>query len=157
MKVQVKHKNKNVWKKLEKQYGGKGVVIAVGIPKATEQYAMKHPISGIPIVDIAFWNEFGTEIIPSRPFLKTGGKIAQEELAKRIKVIIREVNAGRANLKDELQEVGATAAKIIQVVIEEFSEPPNAPSTIQAKGTNNPLVDQGHLKRAITYQVRDKK
>ena len=34
--------------------------------------------------------------------------------------------------------------------------PPNSPRTIRRKGSDQPLVDTGEMRKAITYVVRDK-
>ena len=53
----------------------------------------------------------------------------------------------------EANEVGAWAADILQQRIVDLKEPPNSPATIALKGSDNPLVDTGHMRQAVTWEV----
>jgi len=52
--------------------------------------------------------------------------------------------------------MGQKATSIMKNTITEWTEPPNAPSTVASKGYNDPLHDSGTMTRAVTYQVRYK-
>ena len=49
--------------------------------------------------------------------------------------------------------VGAYAADVIQQRIVDLKEPPNSPITIALKGSSNPLVDTGHMRQSVTWEV----
>ena len=106
----------------------------------------------IPVAEYAAYNEFGTQRIPARPFLRTSVDMFAEEswlpeLADALKEGVPPETA--------LNRVGLQAQADIRRVIEEWKDPPNAPSTIKRKrsGRDNPLVDSGDLLDAIDYHV----
>ncbi|WP_300926980.1 hypothetical protein, partial [Helicobacter rodentium] len=51
------------------------------------------------------------------------------------------------------ERVGVLASSDIKATITKLQTPPNAPSTIKQKGSNNPLIDTGLLRAAIDYKV----
>ena len=50
-------------------------------------------------------------------------------------------------------QVGAYAAGEVQERITDLREPPNAPRTIEAKGSDNPLIDTGFMQRSVSWEV----
>ena len=58
-----------------------------------------------------------------------------------------------APLDRGLALVGAQAVSNVQDTIRDLDDPPNAPSTIAAKGADNPLIDTGRMRQSITYVV----
>ena len=49
--------------------------------------------------------------------------------------------------------IGAYAADVIQQRIVDLKDPPNSPITILLKGSSNPLIDQGHMRQSVTWEV----
>ena len=86
----------------------------------------------------AFYNHFGTEDIPPRPFLE----FDKERAAK----LVRESIAMDGNTVS-LIKVGLTA--MIKENIVELRTPPNAESTIRKKKSSNPLIASGHMRQAV--------
>lgn len=105
------------------------------------------------VAEVAAYNEFGTRAIPERPFfrgsLRRMGDGALESAAEA--VADAELNLTRAGV----DAVGAAAASLLQEAIVDLREPPNAPSTIERKGSTNPLVDTGVLRQSVTHRVND--
>jgi hypothetical protein len=54
-----------------------------------------------------------------------------------------------------LDTIGAQAVGFCRDAIANGIAPANAPSTIKRKGSATPLIDQGHLRNAITHVVED--
>jgi len=112
----------------------------------------KYP-SGVFVAAVAAWNEFGTRTIPERPALRAANKENQKalmNLLKRLtdpKLMIVTVNTG--NL------LGANHQGAMQQSIIKWGSPANAPATIKAKGSSNPLIDTGLYKNSITFKVLD--
>jgi hypothetical protein len=52
-----------------------------------------------------------------------------------------------------LDTVGVVATGKVQEFMTELSSPANAAATVKAKGSSNPLIDEGHLRASVTYQV----
>ena len=95
-------------------------------------------------------NEFGTPNIPERPFLRTGVNDAIPEISK-----IAEARLGKDGVDKTLNLIGLTAQNSVKNKIVSLRSPANAPSTIRAKGSSNPLVDTGGMLGAITYIVTE--
>ena len=116
--------------------------------------------TGVPIAAVAAWNEFGTIHIPERPFIRNSiRKYKQpilENLAARIDPETLEVTKHLAE-----SVVGEGFKTGLQTEIRELSTPPNAPSTIRWKtrgtrsGPTTPLIDNGDMRKSITYRVND--
>ena len=148
----IRHSNPEVWKELKKKYKDT-LIIDIGFPRTRMASSQKYPNSNFSVVDVAWMNEFGTEKIPSRPFLKTGTRIAYELLRKDIARAVKKTNNGK-DLRKELKKIGEVARSIVQQTITEFSEPPNSPITIERKGSDNPLIDTGLMRASVNYKVR---
>lgn len=134
--------------------------IAVGFPigKAT---STQYP-NGTPVVDVAVYNNYGTfnedgsVHIPPRPFLDIGGMRAVEDTKVMRKNLFRKVRDGQLDMDKAADMIGARAAAVMKNTIRDFDDPPNAPSTIAKKKTDNPLVDTGLMMQSVTWDVRKK-
>jgi len=52
-----------------------------------------------------------------------------------------------------LRRLGSVAVGDVQRTIRDIKQPPNAPSTIRKKGSDNPLIDTGRLRQSIEYAI----
>ena len=108
---------------------------------------------GTLVAGVAAGNEFGIQEqgIPERPFFRQSIAIMNDELPDVVKRFIdptaMELDNRGANI------VGAYAADVIQQRIVDLKEPPNSPITIALKGSSNPLVDTGHMRQSVTWEV----
>jgi hypothetical protein len=59
-----------------------------------------------------------------------------------------------ATLDQTLNKLGILAQGDIQQEITDLRDPPNAPATIKAKGSSNPLIDTGEMRSKVTWQVK---
>jgi len=66
---------------------------------------------------------------------------------------LKQIVNGTMKVETALGLVGEVMADAITQKIITLRTPPNAPYTIKAKGSSNPLVDTGQLKNSITYEV----
>lgn len=107
----------------------------------------KHPNSDLSVVMVGAINEFGTETIPERSFLRTGVADAEKDIANMIK------KNGIEDIDETLQLAGLMAQQSVQEKITEIRTPANTPGTVKAKGSSNPLIDTGILRSSITYVV----
>lgn len=97
--------------------------------------------------------------IPPRPVLEPSVEANKERIAKQL------ANASKAALKGDemkrdasLEKAGIIAENAAKRWFEnpENNWPPNAPATIQQKGSDKPLIDTGEMRKAITHVVVDK-
>ena len=135
--------------KLKKRLGGISRV-KVGLPKGSLPYP-----DGTSVINVGLWNEFGTRTIPERSFLRTGirnnlAKYRRINRANRRKILIGSLTTEKA-----LNQLGAIATGDVKENITAISKPPNKPSTIRGKQSSNPLINTGHMRAQITYEVDD--
>lgn len=110
---------------------------------------------GTDIAAIAAWNEFGTESIPARPFLR----MSVDENEKKIRTMCtrqaKKLYSGNS-AESVLKETGAFGVSLVQEKIRNGSFTPNAASTIKAKGSAHPLIDSGRMRQSVHYVVKKK-
>lgn len=109
--------------------------------------------SGKTLAEIAAYNEFGTDRIPERPahrdtFEKTRPKF-KTNLAKSVDMVIE----GKATPEQVLNRIGAWYVGQLKKGVIAWDDPPNAPSTIRQKGSDNPLIDTGRTVNSINYEI----
>jgi hypothetical protein len=105
---------------------------------------------GLPIAQVAFWNEFGTIRAPARPAFRTTIADRSGAWGKGLGAsIVAHDYDGEAALKD----LGQAMRDDLESSIATWSTPPNAPSTIAKKGFNDPLIDSGQMQRAPAYEI----
>jgi hypothetical protein len=103
----------------------------------------------------AAWNELGTDTIPERPFVRPtiDGK-QQRYLEMMEQGLERVALEGGSRSTALVPAANAIRSDLINAIIT-LRTPENAPSTVDKKGTDNPLVDTGEMQRGI--QIRDAK
>lgn len=87
--------------------------------------------------------------IPARPWLEPGVSSATPDVLLTIQ---DGMEAGKS-MDQILEAVGVVAAGKVKVYMTDLKTPPNAASTIRKKGSNNPLIDSGAMRRSVTHQV----
>jgi hypothetical protein len=126
--------------------------VKVGVLRG--QGAHPNAKQGQTIVEIAFWNEYGTSRIPARSFLRSTMKDQKDVYKRIIAALLKQVlNLQRTSAK-AISELGTKAQADIQQKITVISIPPNSPKTIELKkGKANPLIDSGTLRRSISWEL----
>lgn len=104
------------------------------------------------LAPIAAFNEFGTEDVPERSFFRTTMEENEGDYAADLAAATDAVLTGRAR-ETALDELGGRIAADIQQRIEDIRSPPNAASTLRQKSGSNPLIDDGDMRDAVTYEV----
>lgn len=117
---------------------------------------------GTPVASVAFWNEFGTSTAPARPFFRT--MIAKESPQWASKMA-RQAKGTNYNGPKVLALMGEDIGGALVESIIAVNSPPLAESTILARAKNvkrgdevsptiaKPLIDTGHMKNSVSYQV----
>ena len=108
---------------------------------------------GTPVTNVAAWNEFGAPraSIPERPFMRPAIEDSKDDIRK---LLGSEIDRNRMVITQATAEkIGLLLQGAIQEKIVEVRVPANAPSTIAAKGSDNPLVDTGKLRTSVTYKT----
>lgn len=148
-KVKTTRKNKNSIRKLKKSIK-KGVSrVEIGVVKSE-----KHTGSETTIAQVAAWNEFGTDNIPERSFLRSTIKEERSRIKKEMRTMLPKIAKGELTTDNALGRLGTFTAGKVQKKIVDLRTPPNAPSTRFLKKSTNPLIDTGQLLQSVTYRVR---
>lgn len=124
--------------------------VKVGLPAGSAPYP-----DGTSVILVGAVHEFGSDDgrIPERSSIRSTTRAKGAELHRMAETIARRVIHRGGTFEEGLRTLGAYLAAEIQDAIAEGVPPPNAPSTIARKGSSKPLVDTGHLRQSITYQV----
>jgi hypothetical protein len=118
---------------------------------------------GITLAGIGAVHEFGTDRagrgnkvkIPERSWLRMPLETGQEEIEKQVEKNYKK-NLENGDIKAIFQDIGIAGESRIQNAFESggFGEwAQNAESTVNRKGSDAPLIDDGSLRRAITSKV----
>lgn len=116
-------------------------------------YAM---IASVHEFGVTIQKESGSIVIPERSFLRTTFDEKQTEWTQFAKRQLKNVLDFNIDARTLYERLGARMVGDIQEKITDLEAPPNASSTIQKKGSSNPLIDSGDLRRRITYKVVQK-
>jgi hypothetical protein len=127
--------------------------VKVGVLADDAKGGMHVPGADLTVAEIAVVHEFGAGIVPERSFVRSTFDARREELVELGKKLMTGVIDGKIKLKPALDVMGSTLATAMKRKITEGAgvPPPNAPSTVAAKGSSRPLVDTGRMLGAITW------
>lgn len=84
--------------------------------------------------------------IPPRPWLDVG-------VASGTNDYIEAIKNSNGDIDNALEKVGQIAVGKVQQYMTDLQDPPNAQSTIDKKGSSNPLIADGTLRASVTYSV----
>lgn len=129
---------------------GAGAHVRVGFLEDATYPATKKSAKPLPVAQIAFWNEFGTINSPERPFIRTMVERKSPRWGVSLGNILR---ANHYDAEKSLALMGEGIKGQLVRSIMDWSEPPNAPSTVDRKGFNKPLVHTALMARSVDYQV----
>lgn len=130
-----------------RQLHGRGVKVGLLAGSGTND--------GVAVVDIAAMLEFGTDRMPSRPFMRHTADTSERQVSAMAKRVAGGVVTGRLNVDGALNTLGLWYQDRIQSTIRAARSwaVPLAPSTVRRKGSTQPLIDKGVLIRSISYEV----
>lgn len=123
--------------------------VTIGVHESAPAYE-----DGTSQAQVAFWNEFGTTRgLPERPFIRTTADEKRNIYANFMKKEIDAIFHGVSTVRKSLERLGTKAQGDVRRKIKSIKTPPNAPSTIAAKGSSNPLIDSSTMLKSIDYEV----
>lgn len=121
--------------------------VKVGI-QADESYA-----DGTDLLDVAIYNEFGTETIPARPFMRQTADDNRANAARVGERYYELILSGQMTAFRALEGLGEWYQGVNRKSVRSTPWTPNAPYTIAKKGSAQPLIDKGKLVGAIRWEV----
>ena len=147
----------NLFRQLEMM--GKETIITAGIqmPEGGKLPTYKGVTDGkVPIAQYAFWNEYGTKNIPSRPFLRKTVADRKDLFLKQSITNMKRLSRG-GNAFAALNKQAMDISKWIKTTIWTLREPPNSPATLRKKRKlgrgSNPLIFSNSMRESITSTV----
>jgi hypothetical protein len=117
---------------------------------------------GFALPDIAFINEIGsgyesgmtdfTGFIPSRPFMTRAIEMAEKEI---VAFAYAEMKKDNYTAERFYKSLGGFLVKQIKMQIKTSKSwaTPNADATVKAKGSSQPLFDDGHMMRSADFKA----
>jgi hypothetical protein len=121
--------------------------VVVGLPKGSNAYP-----DGTSVIDVGIKHEFGVpaEHIPERSYLRSTIKENVREYRTFVDKLGEKVLMGTLSSDKALQTIGVKLQTDVRQKITDIKTP-----ALKYR-VGNPLVDTGHLRQSITYQVRKK-
>lgn len=116
----------------------------------------KYPINaetgagGLSVAQVAFWNEFGTETAPPRPFFRR--MVAEKSKGWGV-LMGAAAKATGYRTQETLNMVGGVIRDELRQSINTLKDPPLAESTIRRKGSDKPLVESGWMQKSASFEV----
>ena len=117
-----------------------------------------------PLVSmVAYWNEFGTDKIPSRPFMRQTFEKRNVELSKHIAAEYQAVLDGKKTAEFAMSLIGLWYEFQIKNEIVNGNWVPNAPAWAAIKESKRapgntqdvmPLIDTGRMRASVRYIVK---
>lgn len=129
------------------ELGSKSVVAGVLADAGKEK-------DGTDLVDVAFWNEFGTRYIPPRPFVRIAADKSDNDIKQMQDALLTKIVAGQSTASQALNLIGVKIeGEIKKVIGDRGALAANAPGTVRAKGSDAPLIDTGRLRQSVKYRI----
>lgn len=135
-----------------------GYSVLVGIQEGSKtigkvKSGRKQPASE-NIAEYAAKNEFGTNEIPERSFMRTAVDenipVITGAMSQQLGLVID----GNKTLRQAFDTVGILIGNLIQRKIRQITFPPNSQRTIAEKKSSKPLIDFGAMIAAVRHVVR---
>lgn len=137
---------------------------ALGFPKGEESLGNPHytrmaadgtVVPGSSILEVAIYNNYDE---PQRPFMEKSTPDIEAAWKETSGTVFAKARAAgkTVDVKATLELAGVEGAGIIQNTISTGNWVPNSPITIARKGSSQPLIDSGDMRRAVTHRVRER-
>jgi hypothetical protein len=106
--------------------------------------------NGVSALYKATVNNFGLGV-PKRPFMAIA---FAQNVDKYKKFLFKKISEDPEDIDTHLEKIGAMGKGNVQKSIIDLRSPPNAQSTIDAKGSSNPLIGKtSHMIQSVTWEV----
>lgn len=113
------------------------------------------------LATITKWQEFGTVKtgrnkgkvgIPERPFLSQSFLINRSVYKRMMAKHVARLMRGETTTSPVLNIFGRRLRRDIRMSIKNWTEPVNAPYTVERKGKNDPLMDTGRMYDGVSFR-----
>lgn len=145
--MSVKDTDLGLKKFIAEMQSAKSVEVVVGILEGTMN-------DGQSVAEYAAYNEFGTDKIPERSFMRTSFDENKHGISVVMGQQFAKVKRGEKTVVAALSHLGMYHQDQIQKKIGSNIQPANAPYTIEKKGSSRTLIDTGVMLNMTNYLVR---
>lgn len=132
--------------------------VLIGIQAGSKTKAQfskgRNQIPGINIAQYAAQNEFGTDKIPQRSFIRSAFDENLNLIEQLVEKQYGEIIDGTKSISSGLGIIGQFIESTVKLKIRQIRMPPNSPRTIAMKGSSKPLIDFGQMFAAVRYVVK---
>ena len=146
--------DKKVWNNLKKSFAKAEMLEDQVGWQADAVYGSDN--ENLPMAQVAQWQEEGvaSKNIPPRPFMRVGFKAALSKGANdaSFKRIVTSVANGQDVFK-ALHKEGDSFRQTLRQVMIDWDTPRNAPTTVELKGFDDPLIETSELISNITSKT----
>ncbi|WVR18071.1 tail completion or Neck1 protein [Burkholderia phage Bm1] len=121
---------------------------------------------GIPIAQVAYWNEFGNARIPSRPFMRKAASQGQKKVTALAAQLSAQVLAGTMPIETALKQIGLLMEgevvdsiknggwkKNSKITVDGSPPDKNGKQFIKGKGFDKPLIDSSLMFQKVASKV----
>jgi hypothetical protein len=109
---------------------------------------------GLTIGDIGSFQEFGTQTVPQRTFIRGWFDERQDFIRATLQTQVTQVIQGKRPLEQALERVALAFEGDCKARIARNIPPPLAPATVKRKGSSVALIDSGQLRNSIRGRVK---
>ena len=113
--------------------------------------------AGVTIAQYAAYNEFGTDQIPERSFMRSTFDEKIDDIESLVIDQLGLVVDRAISVDAAYNRIGLMVAGMVQQKIRQIRTPPNSPITIARKGSSKPLIDFGQMIAAVRHVVKKEK
>lgn len=108
---------------------------------------------GLSIAEYGAYNEFGTDNIPERSFMRSTFDEKQSQINADMAKRYDQVKTGKIGVHRALSLIGLKHAQDIQDKIGSNISPANSEATIARKKSTKTLIDTGAMRQSIRHKV----
>lgn len=113
--------------------------------------------AGMNIAQYAAANEFGTDTIPERSFMRSTFDERIDDIENLVVTQLGLVVDQSIPVVTAYKRIGLGVQAMVQEKIREIRSPPNSPITIARKGSSKPLIDFGQMIASVRYVIKKEK
>lgn len=133
--------------------GAKDAYVTIGLHEDAGTY----PDADVSVVQVGLWNEFGTETIPERSWLRSTLSDNISEIKAVRLLAIAKMMKGEMDLEGALNLIGFRIQVMVQNKIKSNVAPELSPATAAMKAKKGiavqTLIQSGLMLRSVTYKV----
>lgn len=162
-KVSISSKDSAEYTRLKKFFKGKAAYVTIGVHEDAGRYP-----TGVDVVQVALWNEFGTETVPERSFFRSTMAENETRIESFRNVIIKQMFEDKWTPEQALDALGLYIQNLVQNKIKSNVAPAygtgkkgatareiasRQAAKVSRVGHANTLRETELLLRSITYKV----